>query len=373
MSNPALRVLQVAAPARTGGLESVLVQLAAGLRGQGHAVHVAVVLVPGSETGHPVVEALRDTGVAVHPLVLGVRDYLGERRAVRQLGAAINADVVHTHGYRADAVDGGVARSAGRAHVMTLHGFVGGSRRGRFYEWLQIQAARRANAVVAVSQPIVDRLARHGIERNVHLLRNAVAPNPQALSREAAREALGLPVQGTLIGWVGRVSHEKGPDLFIRASAQLEKPASLVVLGDGPAMAEARSLHATLNGSPVLHAPGLVPQASKYLAAFDLLALTSRTEGTPMILLEAMWAGVPIVATSVGGVPQLLSNADAMLCAPDVESIARALNAALHDSGGMQQRAHAARARVAAEFAPAAWIARHEAIYKMVSAGATPR
>jgi glycosyltransferase involved in cell wall biosynthesis len=355
------------APARAGGLESVVVELTSGLRHRNHDVQVAAVLAPGTEEGHPVVQALRVREVPVHVLVLGTRDYLGERRAVRDLLRRLDAQVLHTHGYRADAVLGDVARGEKRANVITLHGFVGGSRRGRLYEWLQVQAARFASGVIAVSTPIVQRLQSHGITRNVQLVRNAVAPAANALSRAQAREALHLPAEAVLVGWVGRVSHEKGPDHFVEALSRAAPAVHGVMIGDGPEL-EASKRRAQQRGiADRMHFCGMVPGASRYLAAFDAVALTSRTEGTPMILLESMWAQVPIVATAVGGVPDVLSEHEAVLCAPgDVQAIADAFGNILLMQVEARARATAANDRVATEYAFESWLDKHEALYRRV-------
>ena len=362
-----MRVLHVMAPARAGGLESVVVELTSGLRRRRHDVQVAAVLAPGSEQGHPVVQALLERDVPVHVLVLGTRDYLGERRAVRDLLRRLDAQVLHTHGYRADAVLGDVARSDKRANVITLHGFVGGSRRGRVYEWLQVQAARFASGVVVVSTPIVQRLQSHGITRNVHLVRNAVAPVANALPRVQAREALHLPAEAVLVGWVGRVSHEKGPDLFVEALARTAPAVHGVMIGDGPELEASKRRAQQLGIADRMHFCGMVPGASRYLAAFDAVALTSRTEGTPMILLETMWAHIPIVATAVGGVPDVLSAREAALCAPgDVQGIADAITDVVRQPAEAVTRAAAANARVANEYAFDSWLDKHEALYRRV-------
>lgn len=366
--NAPLRILHVAAPARTGGLESVLVHLASGLRDRGHDVQVASVLAPGTEEGHPIVAELELRGVPVHSIVVGTRDYLGERNAIRQVMRQTGAQILHTHGFRPDVVDGGIAKSLKGAHVMTLHGFIGGSRRGRLYEWLQIQAARRADAVIAVSAPIVERLARHGIARQVHLARNAVAPATDAFSREEARGALGLPADGLLVGWVGRVSHEKGPDLFVRALAEVPDVIG-VMIGDGPELENVRALALASGIESRLHLTGQRQSARRYLAAFDVLALTSRTEGTPMILLEAMWAGVPIVATVVGGVPHMTSTAETMLCEPRAPAIAAAIRGTIcgqEVSPAARAGAENAKSRVAVEFSYETWTSTHELAYRSV-------
>ena len=361
--NGELRVLHVMAPARTGGLESVVVELSAGLRRSGHDVQVAVVLAPGTEREHPVVQALIDRGVPVHVLVLGARDYLGERRAIRRLIRRLDVQVLHTHGYRADALLGDLARREGRANVITLHGFVGGSRRGRFYEWVQIQASRYASAVIAVSQPIAERLSSHRISNNVHVIRNAMAPVSDLLSRDAARAALHLPLDMPLVGWVGRLSCEKGPDLFVEALAKTDQKIRGVMLGDGPELSALREQARVLDVRERLFFTGMIPDARRYLHAFDVLALTSRTEGTPMVLLEGMSARVPIVAYGVGGVPDLLGDA-AAVCAPgDQYSLVQAIERVIESNSLAQSLANAALQRVSTLFAPEKWINGHIALY----------
>lgn len=375
-----LRILHVLAPARTGGLESVVIQLASGMRRIGHDVQVALVLVPGTDVdAHPVVQSFRALGVPLHILVLGTRQYLAERRAVRALLRKLNTQVLHTHGYRPDVILGGVARRLGVAHVMTLHGFVGSSWRGRLYEWLQVRAGRNASAVIVVSEPIRQRLEANGIKRNVHLVRNAVAPVADALGREEARAILGLPQDAALVGWVGRVSGEKGPEVFVETLGGLvatehkaQRPVHGVIVGDGPMLVAckelARQLEVGVAGEGAggrLHCLGLVPGASKYLAAFDILALTSRTEGTPMVLLEAMWARLPIAATAVGGVPDILSSNEAVLVeSGDSAALSEGISGLLSDSAQARAMAERAYERVVKEQSPEVWLKRHSEIYE---------
>jgi len=359
------RILHVVAPARAGGLETVVLQLTTGLRARGHDARVATVLDAADAASHPFVEALEEAGVPVHRIVVGTRAYRAERAAIAQLMRANDVDVLHTHGYRPDVVDGRVARAMHRAHVTTLHGFLGGSWRRRVYEWLQVRAAIRASAAIAVSAPIAERLRRAGGAETTHLLRNAVAPNAHALSRAASRAALALPEDALLVGWVGRLSHEKGPDLFVEALAMTGDHVHGVFVGDGPLREQMRALAAERRVMHRLHFTGMHPQASRYLAAFDALALTSRTEGTPMVLLEAMWAGVPIVATAVGGVPDVLRTGDALLCpGGDVGAIAEAVSRMAAEPTLRASLSGHARSRVAREFASDGWLDAHTQLYQ---------
>jgi glycosyltransferase involved in cell wall biosynthesis len=281
--------------------------------------------------------------------------------------------VVHTHGYRPDVVDAGPARRLGIPTVTTVHGFTGGDWKNRLYERLQRRAHRSFDGVVGVSRPLVEQLIRGGIApRRVHFVQNAWEATAPPLDRLAARRALGLREEGFVAGWAGRLSAEKGPDVLLDALVHLtDLPVSVSFLGNGQ---ERRSLVARarrLNVERTIRWHGIVPDAGRLFAAFDVFVLSSRTEGTPMVLFEAMAAGVPIVATRVGGVPDVVSPAEAALVgADDPTALAAAIHAVYRNTLAAQQRARAARARLERDFSVTPWLQRYEAIYAAVARGA---
>jgi glycosyltransferase involved in cell wall biosynthesis len=363
-------ILHVTAPGEFGGLESVVTILAGGMRRVGHDVHVAAV-VEGPGAARPFLASLSAAGVRTKALVAPGRAYLTERAAIARLCSELRPDVVHTHGYRPDVVDAGVARRLGIPVVTTVHGFTGGGWKDRVYEWLQCRAFRRFDAVVAVSRPLVDRLTRAGVPRSrIHEVRNAWSPIAPVLDRGAARRAVGLPRDGFAIAWVGRLSHEKGPDVLVDALPHLhDLPLVASAVGEGVLRVslQARARALGLNGRIRWH--GAVQDVARVLPAFDAFVLSSRTEGTPMVLFEAMAAGVPIVATAVGGVPDVVSPAEAVLVAPgDPIALAAAIRDVYRDPATAQMRARHARARLEREFGVAPWLERYEAIYRLVAA-----
>src|SRR5206468_931748 len=127
-----------------------------------------------------------------------------------------------------------------------------------------------------------------------------------ALDRDAARRTLGIPREDFVVGWVGRLSVEKGPDVLLEALPHLNTvPLTISLIGGGTG-AEQRALRARADKLGVadhIRWHGVVPDAERVYTAFDVCVLSSRTEGTPVVLFEAMAAGVPVVATAVGGVP----------------------------------------------------------------------
>lgn len=364
-----LTVVHAVAPAPFGGLETVLRSLAAGMDARGHATHIAAVNTPDS-IPHPFVEALHSDGRSVHEFVLSTRDYRAERRRIRELCLSVGADVLHTHGYRPDVMDSGIARSLGIPRVSTVHGFCGGNWKGRLYEWMQIRAYRGFDGVIAVAQPQVERLEAAGVSRDrIHLLPNAWAPGSR-LTAAAAREALSIDADAFHIGWVGRLSDEKGPDLFLKSLAGLaDIPFIASVIGDGRARDTLRSLAIELGIGDRIRWHGSLPDAGRYFEAFDAFALSSRTEGTPMVMFEAMASGTPIVAAAVGGVPHMVSPAEALLVpAGDTTAFGQALRAVHDDRTGAATRAAAARTRLATDFGTDGWLDRHEALYRRLIA-----
>ncbi|HXY69162.1 MAG TPA: glycosyltransferase family 4 protein [Gemmatimonadales bacterium] len=364
-----LRILHVVLPTEVGGMQRVIEALATGHRRRGHEVALAAVLPGPPRDEPPILGALRAAGVAIHAVRVPGRAYGRERAAVAELCRTLGPRVVHTHGYRPDVVDAPAARRLGLPTVTTVHGFTGGGWKDRLYERLQLRAFRRFDAVIAVSVPQVEQLARAGTPRErIHLVRNAWMGAGTAEPRAAARAALGLPAEGLCIGWIGRLTREKGADVLVRAMAALgDLPVSAAVVGDGPEAAPARALAARLGVADRIAWPGLVPGAGRLLAAFDAFVLSSRSEGTPIVLLEAMAATTPIVATAVGGVPDVVGPGEALLVPPeDPGALAAAVRAVLADPAAASGRALKALERLGHEFAEEPWLDRYESVYRTV-------
>jgi len=360
-----LTILHLLAPAPVGGLETVVATLAAAQRRAGHTVIVAPTL-SGPSDGWNFTASLEHAGVDLVPLIVPRRGYLRERSLIRGLCRSRSVSVVHTHGYRSDLVGGHAGRESKVPIVTTVHGFTGGGLKNRAYEALQRFAFRRFDAVVAVSQPQADQLRAGGVsDRRLHIIPNALAPHSAPLDRAAARAALQLPAEGLLAGWVGRVSREKGVDVFIDALSSIgDRVIQGVILGDGPERAAEQARAEALAPSRFLWL-GAVPDAARYFPAFDMFVLSSRTEGLPMVLLEAMAASVPIVTTNVGGIPDLLSPGEGVLVPPeDPKALASAMRAALDDRAATSARANAAKLRQHAEFDVGPWSDRYEALYR---------
>jgi glycosyltransferase involved in cell wall biosynthesis len=361
-----MRVMHVVAPAPVGGLEQVLVALAGGQQAAGHSVSVAAVVAAG-EQEPAVVARLKSLGIDVHVIASQPRAYWSQVSAIRSLHERLAPDTIHTHGYHPRRP----RRCSQAIHLSCNPGFYGswiqpGPLKNRVYERLQLHALRRFDAVVAVSRKLAAELKAGGCQPSrVRVLPNAWSPIDPPLAKTDARQALGIPGEIFSVGWVGRVSYEKGLDVLVRAlSLVTEIPLRLTVIGDGPERPVAQNLAQTLGVDAHIAWPGRVPDAARLLRAFDVLVISSRTEGTPMTLLEAMSAGVPILTTAVGGIPDVVSQDDAILVSPeDPAAIADGLRALYADPEAAAVRAERARARVESAYAVQPWVEAYDLVY----------
>jgi glycosyltransferase involved in cell wall biosynthesis len=259
-------ILHVVAPADVGGLERVVHALAIGQHDAGHHVHVAAV-VEGDVAANAFLGPLRAAGVTTHAVLSAGRAYWRERAAVAQLCRTLAPDIVHTHGYRPDVVAAGAARRLGIPTVTTVHGFTGGDWKNRVYEWMQRRALRRFAAVVAVSQPMAQRLGAIPPGR-LDIVPNAWHQAVAPLGRDAARRELGVGGDVFHVGWVGRVSREKGPDVLIDALVRLgDGPWRASVLGDGPERGRLEARATVAGVASRMAWRGATPDAGRLFAA----------------------------------------------------------------------------------------------------------
>jgi glycosyltransferase involved in cell wall biosynthesis len=361
-----LRILHFVSPASVGGLERVVHALAIGHRARGHDVRVAAMLGRGDD-GAAFLDPLRAGGVAIETLEVGLSNVLTERRFVAELCHRHTPQIAHTHGYRPDILDGSVARKCGVPTLSTEHGMSKMGGRTAVYEWLQMRSLRHYDAVVAVSSPIAEKLAQHGVEPDrIHTIPNAWGGHVEFLDRKEARRALDLPEEGPVIGWMGRLIGAKGGDVFLDALARMQYtnvPVSLVGGGPEREALEAQAEELGLRERIQFH--GEIVDSARFFRAFDAFVLSSRTEGTPIVLFEAIAAGVPVVATSVGGVPDVVGDHEAILVpSVDPDALSVAIDRVLSKPDAATKRAEAAVTALAERYGLDPWLDRYLAVYR---------
>lgn len=363
-------IVHVVSPGAAGGLETVVHALARGHADAGHTVRV--VAVSDDDAACRFLERFAGTGVHTDSLAVSGRRYACERAAARSIFRQVRPDVVHTHGNRPDVIDAVAARSVGIATATTVHGYTASTLRNRVYGYVQRLHMRSFDAVVAVSTPLAMTLSSHVDPSRLHMIPNGFIPDATPADRLLARHRLGVYDERFLIGWVGRLSPEKGPDVALAAIGRLALVArhealELAVIGDGPERPNLERLARQLGVEPLVRWHRTRHDAALLMTAFDVLVLSSRTEGTPMVILEAMSARTPIIATRVGGVPDMLSSEEALLVPrDDPAALASAILDVLLARDAAYARAFRAANVLATRYDGAAWLERYAALYRQL-------
>jgi glycosyltransferase involved in cell wall biosynthesis len=294
-------------------------------------------------------------------------------------------DLIHSHGYKPDIFLGLFLKNCRKPPLLaTIHGWTGteGLTKLRLYEWLDSRSLASMDAVVLVSGTMRQhpRLSSCDPAR-VYVVNNGICPAGSAdggpgngdrvfcgLDRAIVDFCRGAPT----VGAIGRLSPEKGFERLLDALPILverEPAIRLVILGEGPERASLERRVAGMSLKSHVLLPGYRVEARKYLPLFSVFVLPSVTEGLPITLLEAMAAGVPVVSTRVGGVPELLRNGEAgvLLDDPSGPRLAECVAKLLHYDRLRTRITTKARAVVDDSYSSASMAAGYEKIYSNIS------
>jgi glycosyltransferase involved in cell wall biosynthesis len=262
------------------------------------------------------IEIVRETSAFDRSTVAAIRDIVARR----------HPDVVQTHAIKSHFLLrlSGLWRAT--PWVAFHHGYTFDDLKMRAYNLLDRWSLRAPARIVTVSRAFQDQLTRRGVApARITVLHNAIDPDWLAhsgVAREAARQELGIREGQPLVLAIGRLSHEKAFDCLLEAFAKLprENPAAepvLIIVGEGPERSNLERLSGAPGLSGRVRLPGHLRRIAPYYAAADVVAISSITEGSPNVLLEAMAAKVPVVATAVGGIPEIVRDREsALLVAP---------------------------------------------------------
>ncbi len=352
-------------PPSVGGVERQSQRLAHALVERGHAVEVVTAEHPDA----PVHEL--DHGVEITRVSAGIGSRW-RRMATYVSSVAAHVirrrdqiDLVHIQQalYPAAAITP-LARALGNPVVVRNSG---SGTHGAVQLMSRLPGGRAALAVIgrlATTVSLSDEMTREmrdaGFQRVVQIP-NGVEP-PRVVDRAAARDALGIPARARVVLVVGRLDREKGTRLLARAWPLVAAPdALLVVAGDGPE----RELLTTFAN---VRLPGFVADLAPYYAAADLFVLPSESEGISNALLEAMAAGLPVIATKVGGNAAVISDPSFGVLTPanDASSLAREISALLGDNDRALLLGRSAKQHVAEFWSFQAMVDAYERLYDSV-------
>lgn len=216
-------------------------------------------------------------------------------------------DVIHANLPNAHTLAGIVGRITNTPVVATIHS------RSLWIQEVSVARTTGVNVVTVCQEAYMGALACGIPPDCVNLIHNGVDTRRFTPERSGAafRESIGVDPETLLVGFVGRLSWEKGPDKFVEAARRIgdEYPGvRFAMVGEGPAAADLHTMLANYGMSDRVHLAGLRRDVEDIYPAFDLLIQTSRSEAMPLALLEAMASGVPVVALSVGGVAELVES-----------------------------------------------------------------
>lgn len=287
--------------------------------------------------------------------------------------------LVQSHGYKSHLVAYAVARTLRLPWVAFAHGWTAEDWKVRLYHRLDYVLLRAADAVIAVSPPLFETLRLLRAEKPTYLIPNAVDGSDLARDRGAGevRSSLGISREALVIGCFGRLSHEKGQDLLLDSMEvvwQQNPRTHLLIVGDGPSRAALEQRRQRSTRSRQVHFMGHQRAMGDLFDAIDILALPSRSEGLPNVLLEAMACGVPVVATAVGAVPEVvLDQRHGSVVPPyDPQRFGQALASLASDPAGRGAIAVAARDMVHSRYSPHERTDRILEVYERVVSAPTP-
>jgi glycosyltransferase involved in cell wall biosynthesis len=277
----------------------------------------------------PLLESARALGIQTVPVpFMRGRIHPGTLLALRRALAARAPDVVHAHGSRAGLAAAMLARlgGCGAPLIYTEHGLAGDVRRSwiatRLASAVERTTLRAARRVIALSEYAARRIASiaPGAAARLRVIPNAVEPAGEPRSRDELRAELGLTADARIVGTIARFVPQKAPlDLVAMASelARMDPKARVLAIGDGPLRVQAER-EAARTGAPLVFA-GARADAAALLPALDVFVLVSHWEGVPIAVLEAMAAGVPVVATDVGGTSSIVRHGETGILVPPAE------------------------------------------------------
>jgi glycosyltransferase involved in cell wall biosynthesis len=362
-----VKILHLISSGGMYGAEAVILNLLRTLQEGPHRSLLGVFL----NSPHPntqLYEAATAAGIECHTIACKGRIDRSVLERIRGLVRRVDADVVHAHGYKADIYAYLALREWDTSLISTCHNWIDTDIPSRIYGAIDRRVLRNYGGIVAVSEEVKARLLKAGVaEHKVRCIRNGIDLRP--FNRKSAeRQRANRPM---VVGLASRLAHEKGADLFLEmvGGVLTELPTTqFAIAGDGPDRPMLEALIRKMGIGTSVRLLGHCEDMPGFYASLDLLVSSSRTEGLPIGLLEAMASRLPIVATAVGAVPSVVRDGltGVLVAASDVGSLTGAVLQLLHDEGLRRQFGEAGRILIAQEFSAERMTAEYLQLYQQV-------
>jgi glycosyltransferase involved in cell wall biosynthesis len=336
-----------------------------------------ITFVRGAAQSNLFLDAVRSAGLNAEAVPESFRF---DPRAMMDLTRRIHAfqpDLLQTHGVKSHFLVR-LSRLHRRYPWLAFHhGYTTEDRKMEWYNRLNRWSLPAARRVVTVCGPFAEQMKADGVEPDrIEILHNSVRI-PEAVAPadvQALRSRLGIQPEDRVILTIGRFSKEKAQSDLLDAFARLSQGPSqsddlrLVLVGDGPERENLTRQAEALGISSAIVFAGQVSNVNPFYAMARLFVLPSRSEGSPNVLLEALAAGVPIVATAVGGVPEVITHESngLLVQSSSAEELAEGMERALSQPSLAKQWTESGLARIEKEFTPEAYRARLFEIYRQV-------
>jgi glycosyltransferase involved in cell wall biosynthesis len=254
--------------------------------------------------------------------------------------------ILQSHGYKSALVAWICGRFYRVPWLAFSHGYTSENRRITLYNRLDAWVLQHADAVVAMSRAMADQLAADGVPVNrIHVIHNAIDPAEYSVGGGGSpwRQRWSISANEVVLGVIGRLSPEKGQHIFLKAFQGVIAQAPnhrAVLIGDGPEKERLMQLVSRLGLTNHVLFTGHDSHIEELYPALDHVVIPSLSEGLPNVLLESLLYGKPVVATNVGGIPEILKPAEAgwMVPAGDVGALEHAMLAALQNAGRRTSR-----------------------------------
>lgn len=317
------------------------------------------------------IEDVPETGFRRLPVTAAFSPLADARCALRAARLYREADLVHAHGMRGTWIATLAHSLRPRPLVATAHNLpeAGGAAR----RWVMAVALTRVRVLVCVSEAVAQAFReRLGFRGETRVIPNGIplAGAPEHLDRRSAKARLGLDADRPLVLAVGRLSPEKGFDILVKACARLApERVAICIVGDGPQRTDLKGMVESRGMEEHVRLVGYVAAVDPWYQAADVVVAPSRLEGQGLAALEAMAWETPVVASRVGGLPEVVDDGvTGLLVAPeDPDALAQAIEELLRDTSRARAMGRAGRRRVEERFRLEDMIRRIADLYREVT------